>query len=170
VRPTHEEVKLAEQVRTALRYHAGAVREDSDVEDFIETAIAMTEKVRHLRRSVQQRICNQEISDRSLCPFIGGETLAATMVASLLGIEYELRAAKIIPKTGDQQGLMVWGVMGQATDEGKRRGPGCGWSESFDRADVNASESQFLIAACRAFVEAIECVLPFRPEKATRVT
>src|SRR5579859_5582795 len=127
VRPTAEEVKLAEEVRTALRYHAGIVREDSGVEGFVEAATAMTEKVRHLWRNVEQRICNQEISDKSLYPFAGGEAFAATMVASLLGIEYELRTARVIPKTGDEKGPVVWEVMGQANYEGNRGGPGCGW-------------------------------------------
>lgn len=167
VRPTREEMMLAEEVRSLLRDHAAVVREGAGAE-LTHVAISVTAKVRQLWNGVGNRICRQECGDKTLYPFTGSEVLAATMVASLLGIDYELRSARITLKTGDAKGPVVWELLGQATYADGRGGPGWGRSEAFDRSDVSAYESQFLIAACRAFVEAIECVVPFRSGTKTR--
>jgi hypothetical protein len=92
--------------------------------------------------------------------------IEACLVASLVGVEYEMKEARLESArvVTRPDGPACWEVVGHATETATHRSmPGFGFSDEFDPANRNAVEAGFLVAAVRAYVEAVGAVAPFKP-------
>jgi hypothetical protein len=82
----------------------------------------------------------------------------------LVGIEYEMKDAHLDSARfpTEATGPAYWQVTGQATETATHRSmPGIALSDEFDPTDRNTVESAFLVAASRAYVEAVQGIAPF---------
>lgn len=185
IKPQGEELLLADRVRESFRRHAASF--DSSVDDHISACREMQSVVSGLWRSVAKRVQPKE-KEKLEIPRGGDDTevwgppkmtlveikevplvrnlIEASLVASLVGIEYEMTRASIESAKfpTDIAGPAFWEVYGQATETATHRSmPGVGFSNSFDPTNRNAVEAAFLVAATRAYVEAVGAVAPFKP-------
>ena len=180
IRTQGEEVLLGERVRDVFRRHNASPKSQEELfSGYSETKSA----IENLWKSVAKRVQAQE---RELQIPKGGDDLGdgvfpevkevplvrslleASLVASMIGIEYEMKSARCskYPTKVKRDGRGCWDVVGQATETATHRTmPGFGFSNEFDPDDRNAVESGFLVAATRAYVHAVHAIAPFLPDK-----
>ena len=168
VRPKGGEFQAADRLRTTLRLHETVISEDLDSNRAApETHISLpsspewlaaTEALIEDQKSLAAVIAKRFDSGPGLEGIqpLGLLVMKATLAASALSIEYEIEDAKIVPITGGDTGPVCWEVRGIARETATNKSsPSFMHSERFDRADEVSRESQFLVAACRAYIEAI---------------
>jgi hypothetical protein len=187
IKPQGEELLLGERVRNAFRKHNASF--DSSVDEWLTACHEMQSAVQDLWKSVAERVQ----SDAELEIPKGGKVdeplpgppgiiiietkevplvrnlIEASLIASLVGIEYEMKGALVesakFPTS--PEGPAFWQIWGQATETATHRTmPGFGFSEQFDPANRNAVEAAFLVAAARAYVQGVQSVAPFLPKEA----
>lgn len=186
IRAQGEELLLGERVRQAFRRHSASF-DSSSMEDLLPACREMQSAVKDLWRSVAKRVQSKEgeveiprVGDaEEALPGPPGVTivetkevplvrnlLEASLLASLVGIEYEMKHARLQSAKFPTSvpGPAFWEVWGQATETATHRGmPGFGFSDNFDPANRNAVEAAFLVAAARAYVDAVRGIAPFLP-------
>jgi hypothetical protein len=187
MRPQGQELLLADKVRESFRRHKDSFDAKGAGEDSIPATLEMTSAVEKLLRAVAARVDSQRLEiprgGDVVEPLPGppGITILetkqislirnlieASLVASLVGVEYEMKDALLdsARRPAEPTSPAYWQVMGQATETATHRTmPGFGFSENFDLADRNAVESAFLVAATRAYVEAVQAIAPFLPKE-----
>lgn len=168
LKPRGDEFQAADRLRTTLRLHKKVISEELDSNraasetdisvpsspESLAATEALIEDGKSLAAVIEERFGSRHGLES--IPSLGLLVMKATLAASALSIEYEIEEAKIIAATGDDKGLICWEVRGTARDTATNRSsPSFTHSERFDRADEVLRESQFLVAACRAYVEAI---------------
>src|SRR5579885_3511482 len=186
IRAQGQELSLGDRVRDAFRKH-GASFDSPSAEELLSACREMQSAVEELWKLVARRV--QSVEGKVEIPRGGSleepqpgppgialletkevplvrKLIEASLVASLVGVEYEMKdarleSAKFLTKV---EGPAFWQVLGEATETATHRTmPGFGFSDKFDAADRNAVEAAFLVAAARAYVEAVHGVAPFSP-------
>lgn len=184
IRAQGEELLLGERARQAFRRH-NASSDPSSVEDLLSVCREMQSAVEELWKSVAKRVQSEKqveiprggddteasgspgitLVETKQVPLVRN-LIEASLVASSVGIEYEMKSASIesakLPTS--VTGPAFWQVNGQATETATHHSmPGSGFSDQFDPANRNAVEAAFLVAAARAYVEAVRAIAPFLP-------
>lgn len=188
IRPQGEELRLADSVREAFRTHKASFDKNGmPGEDSIAATQQMISAVEELWKSVVKRVEGQRLEIPrggdvvEPLPGPSGKTILetkqeslvrnlieASLIASLVGIEYELKDAHLDSAMfpTEATGPAYWQVTGQATETATHRNmPGIALSDEFDPTDRNAVESAFLVAASRAYIDAVQGVAPFLQRK-----
>ena len=184
IRPQGEELRLADNARAAFRRHKESFGQDGMMgEDSIAAAQQMISAVEELWKSVAIRVDSQRLEipqgadvveplpgplgttilETKQVPLVRN-LIEASLVASLVGIEYEMKEAHLgsAKFPTEATGPAYWQVTGQATETATHHTmPGIAFSEDFDPTDRSAVESAFIVAASRAYVEAVQAVAPF---------
>lgn len=167
MKPSGGEFQAADRLRTTLRLHEKVVSEDLAPNEPSKIGLhipsspewsAATEALIADGKSFADAIEQGLGPGPGLesFPSLGLLVIKATLAASVLSVEYQIEETRIITATGDPNGPVCWEVRGLARETATNRSsPSMAHSESFSRTERVSCESQFLVAACRAYVEAI---------------
>lgn len=167
VKPSGGEFQAADRLRTTLRLHERVVTEGlgsnelstmgpciPSSPEWLAATGALIADGKSFAHAIEQGL-GSGLGLESF-PSLGLLVIKATLSASALSVEYRMEETRIIVATGDANGPVCWEVQGLARETATNRSsPSLAHSESFSRTDRVSCESQFLVAACRAYVEAI---------------
>jgi hypothetical protein len=179
-----EEVLLGDRARDAFRRHRVSFDSPSS-EDLLSAISEMNSAVEELWASVARRVESEgtleiprggdvkevlgspkmTLIETKEVPLVRN-LIEASLIASTVGIEYEMRGARLesarLPT--EVRSPAFWEVLGKATETATHRSVSdFGLSDEFDPADRNAVEAAFLVAATRAYVNAVQGIAPFLP-------
>lgn len=184
IQPQGEELLAAERVRDAFRQHGASIQKGAEPGEFLAAARRLQSAVEELWGLVAKRVQSHgqleipqggHVSEVSATPPritileskqvpLIRNLIEASLLASLVGIEYEMTDARLesakFPTKPTSPAF--WQVTGQATETTTHHSmPGFGFSDNFEATDPNAVEAAFLLAASRAYVEAVRGLVPF---------
>ena len=186
IQPHGAELLLADNVRDAFREHRASVEKGGEPgQPSIEACERLQSAIEQLWDLVAKRVQPQgdlEVPQGGVVRDLPGppaitvvesknvplvrNLIEASLVASLVGIEYEMQTARLESARFPTEATSpaAWQVTGQATETAThRKTPGFGFSDNFECTDRNAVEAAFLVAASRAYVDAVEGIVPFIP-------
>lgn len=184
IRPQGEELLAADVVRDAFRQHHASFEVSAEPDRIAAAVEQLQSAVRDLSGLIAKRVQSQEqleipqggrvsevlagppgkaLVEMKRVPLVRN-LIEASLVASLVGIQYEMKQACLESAEfpTEPTSPATWQVTGQATETATHRSmPGIGFSNSFEPTDPNAVEAAFVLAASRAYVEAVEALVPF---------
>lgn len=176
--PCGEDVAAADRFRAAFRQHHFDLQESKNPIPALETRIRCEKELVTL---IEKRIGELE---RVEVPRGGTATavtpgplnlletvreplvrrlLAASLIQAFLGIEYELQSVTMNPAKFPTRidGPAFWEAVGRARETSMNwEASGRGMSEAFDPANSHAVESELLVATGRAYVDALQGIVP----------